>query len=180
MLAAKVRVEQGRCLRTQLVQRGGEARLALQPVEPHLRVHAVVGLLAVDLGGQTGDLGIVGSLQPLEPDRIRPFVQVVACDRLSPVEQPQLDDRRAAVLVRRAVEGQLVRGRPALACHELVERSRVPDLVLCDRRERDVLFQQRRDPGPLRVAPAEDQLVVSDLQEQLLFLLCHGPPSISP
>ena len=103
--------------------------------------------------------------------RVRLLVEVVARDRLRPVQQPQLDELRAAVLVGRAVEGELVGGRPALARDELVERARVPDLVLRDRRERDVLLQQRRDPRPLRVAPAEDQLVVSDLQEQLLFLL---------
>src|SRR5580765_7724588 len=62
----------------------------------------------------------------------------------------------------------------------VVPRARMTDLVLRDRRERDVLFQQRRDARPFRVAPAEDQLVVSDLQEQLLFLLCHVPPSTSP
>ena len=45
---------------------------------------------------------------------------------------------------------------------ELVERSRMADLVLCDRRERDVLLERRRDPGPLGVAPADDQLVVSE------------------
>ena len=38
------------------------------------------------------------------------------------------------------------------------------------------LVEQRRDPGPLGVAPAQDQLVVSDLQQLLLFLLCHAPP----
>ena len=33
------------------VERGDEARLGLEPVEPHLRVHPVVDLLAIDLGG---------------------------------------------------------------------------------------------------------------------------------
>ena len=111
--------------------------------------------------------------------RVGLLVEVVARDRLLPVQQPQLDDPRAAVLVGRAIEGKLVGGRAALARDELVESARMTDLVLGDRREGDVFFQQRRDPGPLRVAPAEDQLVVSDLQEQLLFLLVHAPPSAS-
>jgi hypothetical protein len=58
---------------------------------------------------------------------------------------------------------------------ELVECTRVADLVLRDRREGNVLFERRCDPRPLRVAPAEDQLVVSQL-EQPLCPLCHVPP----
>src|SRR3954454_3386525 len=100
-------------------------------------------------------------------------------DRLLPVEQPQLRDARAAVFVRRTVECELVGRRTTLACDELVQRACVTDLVLRDRRERDVLLEQRRDAGPFRVAPAEDQLVVSDLQQELLFLLVHVPPSAS-
>ncbi len=149
--------------RAQLVERGGEARLVLEAVEPHLRVHAVVRLLAVDLGRQAGNLGIAGQLQLLEALGIGHFVQVVPRDRLLPVEEAVLDERGAAVLVGRAIEGELVGRRSALACHELVERTGMTDLVLGDRRERDVLFEQRCDPGPFRVAPAEDQLVVSDL-----------------
>jgi hypothetical protein len=100
----------------------------------------------------------------------------VPCDRLLPVEQAQLDELRAPVLAGIPVEGELVGGDSPLACDELVESACVADLVLRDGRERDVLLQQRRDPRPLRVAPAEDELVVSDLQEQLLFLLVHVPP----
>jgi len=54
--------------------------------------------------------------------------------------------------------------------------ARVPDLVLRDGGERDVLFQQRRDARPLRVAPADDQLVVSQPEQQLV----HVPPSGAP
>src|SRR5205814_8386822 len=84
-----------------------------------------------------------------------------------------------AVLVGSTVEGKLVRGRATLACDQLVQRAGMADLVLRDRREGDVLFQQGRDTRPLGVAPAEDQLVVSDLQQELLFLLVHVPPSAS-
>ena len=66
---------------------------------------------------------------------------------------------------------------PQVARGQLVERPRVTDLVLRDRREGNVLLQERRNPGPLRVAPAEDQLVVSDLEQQGL---AHVPPSASP
>ena len=84
------------------------------------------------------------------------------------LEQAQLDERRAAVLVRCAVERERVGVGAELDGGELVERARVADLVLRDRRERDVLLERRRDPRPLRVAPAEDQLVVSEAQEQLM------------
>src|SRR5262249_20658006 len=99
--------------------------------------------------------------------------------RVLPVEQTQLDKARVAVLVRRTVERQLVRGRAALERDELVQGARVTDLVLRDRREGDVLLEQRRNPGPLRVAPAENQLVVSDLEQRARFRLVHVPPCVS-
>ena len=46
------------------------------------------------------------------------------------------------------------------------------DLVLGDRREGDVLLEQGRDPGPLRVPPAEDKLVVGDFYD-FLNLIRH-------
>ena len=71
---------------------------------------------------------------------------------------------------------ELVGGRSEVARRELIESARMTDLVLRDRRERNVLLEGRRDARPFRVAPAEDQLVVSYLQKELLFLLVHGPP----
>ena len=71
------------------------------------------------------------------------------------------------------VEGELVGGRPELGGGELVQRPRVPDLVLRDGRERDVLLEERRDPGPLRVSPAEEELVVGD-REQEVRAVAHG------
>jgi len=128
-------------------------------------VHPVVRLLAVDLRGEAGELGIVRSLQGLDAGLVGPLVEAVPRDRSCPVrDQPELDELRAAVLVRAAVEGQLVRGRAELARRQLVERPRVSDLVLRDRGEGHVLLEQRRDPGPLRVAPAEDQLVIGELK----------------
>ena len=90
------------------------------------------------------------------------LVEVVPCDRPLPLRQPELDELSAAVLLRLAVEGERVGGRVEVARGELVQRPRVADLVLGDGREGDVLLEERRDPGPFRVAPAEDQLVVSD------------------
>ena len=80
----------------------------------------------------------------------------------------QLDERRAAVLVRLPVERERVGVGAELDRRELVQRARVADLVLRDRRERDVLLERRRDPGPLRVAPAEDQLVVGELKQRVV------------
>ena len=48
--------------RSQLVEGRDEARLVLEAVEPHLRVHPVVDLLAVDLRGEACELGVVGGL----------------------------------------------------------------------------------------------------------------------
>src|SRR5262249_22043446 len=107
------------------------------------------------------------------------LVQVVPRDRLLPVGQPQLDQTRAQVLVGCAVERELIRRRTALAGEQLVDRARVADLVLRNRRKRDVLFEERRDSGPFGVAPAEDQLVVSYLEQRARFRLVHVPSSTS-
>ena len=131
-------------------------------------MQAVVDLLALDLRRDPGELGVLVRLQLLDPDRVRGLVEDVPRDRPRPVgHEPQLDERRAAVLLRLAVEGERVGVRPELRGREVVERPRVPDLVLRDRREGDVLLEERRDPRPLGVAPAEDQLVVGELKEQL-------------
>jgi hypothetical protein len=83
------------------------------------------------------------------------------------VDESQLDQLGGPVLLRLAVEGQLVGGRSQLGRGQLVERARMADLALRDRRERDVLLEERRDAGPLGVAPAEDQLVVRERQQLL-------------
>jgi hypothetical protein len=80
---------------------------------------------------------------------------------VGPVQQPQLDERRAAVLLWCAIERERIRIAVELDRGELLQRARMADLVLCDGRERDIFLERRRDPRPLRVAPAEDQLVVS-------------------
>jgi hypothetical protein len=139
-------------------------------------VHAVVGLLAVDLRREAGDLRVVRFLQARQPLGVGLLVQDMPSDRLLPGEQAQLDEPGTPVFSGCTVERELVCRRAALARDQLVERARMADLVLRDRRERHVLLQQGRDPRPLRVAPAEDQLVVSDLQQELLFLLVHVPP----
>ena len=100
----------------------------------------------------------------------------MARDRLLPLHQPQLHELRTAVRVRGAIERELVGRRSVLARDELVERAGMTDLVLSDRRERHVLFQERSDPRPLRITPAEDELVVSDLEQRARVLLVHGPP----
>ena len=112
-------------------------------------------------------------LQRRDPYLVCDLVEPAPRDRVRPLEQVQLDERRAAVLLGLAVEGERVR----VLRQQLVDGARVADLVLRDRRERDVLLEHRRDPRPLGVAPADDQLVVSDPQQ---CLLVHEPPSIAP
>ena len=162
-LVALLRLDEAERVRPQLLDRGLVARLPREAVRPHLRVHAVVRLLAVDLRGEAGDLRVRVGLQRLDPQLVGRLVEDAARDRPSPVgDEAELHERRAAIGRRLPVERELVGGRAEVACRELVQRPRVPDLVLRDRGERDVLLQHGRDPGPLRVAPAEDQLVVGD------------------
>ena len=168
------RASSGRCFglehaereRPQFLDGGSEPRLVAQARRPQLSVQAVVGLFAVDLRRQARQFGVVRLHQAVDADAVGLLVEVAARDRVRPLEQMQFDERRAAVVVRLAVERERVGVGVELQRRELVQRPRMPDLVLCDRRERDVLLERRRDPGPLRVPPAEDQLVVSDRQKE--------------
>ena len=107
-------------VRPQLLDRGVEARLVAQPLGPHLRVHPVVDLFAVDLRGEARELGVVTRLQRLDAHLVGFLVEPAARDRVRPVEQVQLDERRAAVLVRLAVE----RERVGVACRARRRRAR--------------------------------------------------------
>ena len=125
-------------------------------------MHAVVDLLAVDLRRQAGDVRVGRRLELLEPQLVGRLVEDPARDRPRPVgHEPELDELRARVLLGRSVE----RERVGVVGEQLVDRARVPDLVLRDRRQRDVLLEERRDARPLGVAPAEHQLVVSYLEK---------------
>src|SRR5207253_2982343 len=73
----------------------------------------------------------------------------------------------APIAVRAAIERKLVGRGPEIGGGELVERLRVPDLVLRDRREGDVLLEERRYARPLRVAPAEDQFIAGELEKEI-------------
>jgi hypothetical protein len=155
-----------------------------QARDPELGVHAVVDLLAVHLRGQPGDLGIVRGLERVQPDRVGRLVEEVARDRARPLEAAELDERRAPVLLRPPVERERVGVGAEVARSELVQRPRVSDLVLGDRRECDVLLEERRDARPLRVAPAEHELVVGQLEQEVSSRprcpLAHAPPSAAP
>ena len=136
-----------------------------EPVEPHLSVQPVVGLLAVDLRREAGKLRIVRLLQLFEPLRVRLLVEERAERSSLPVGQAQLDEPRAAVLGRLPVERELVRVVPS----SRAKARRAP----ARGRSRSARSTRRRRPlraaarsGPLGVAPAEDQLVVGDLEQR--------------
>ena len=75
---------------------------------PQLRVQAVVGLLAVDLRREARQLGVLRLHQAVDADAVGLLVEIAAGDRVRPLEQMQLDERRAAVVVRLAVERERV------------------------------------------------------------------------
>jgi len=94
----------------------------------------------------------------------------------------ELDEGRAPVLLRLAVEGQRVAVAAEHAGRELVESPRVADLALGDRGEGDILLQERGDAGPLGITPAEDELVVGEGEDCLdqrarRCLRAHEPPA---
>ena len=121
------------------------ARLVLQPLVPHLGVHAVVRLLAVDLRGEPGDRRIVGRHQRAEPPLVRRLVEVRAARSSAPSPERSAARRAASTGTPPACGRTRARRRRPHPRHELVDRPRVADLVLRDRRERDVLLEQRRD-----------------------------------
>ena len=130
-------------------------------------MHAVVRLLAVDLRGKPGHARVGVVHQRRNANLVGGLVETAARDRARPVEQVQLDERRAAVFLRLAVEREDV----GVVRKQLVHGARMADLVLGNRRKRDILFEHRCDSRPLGVAPAEDQLVVSQRQEQIRALV---------
>jgi hypothetical protein len=139
----------------------------------------VVDLLTVDARGYARHDRVVGCRERRDPDRVGCLVEHVACDRRRPVHPAELDEGRASVLVERPVVRERVCSGAELLGDDLVERAGVADLVLRDRGERDVLLEERRDPGPLRVPPADDQLVVRQREEDVSPRRCRhalGPP----
>ncbi len=107
-LAAQLGGQDAERVRPQLLDRRLEARLVAQPVVPHLGVHAVVRLLAVDLRREPRDRRVGVVLERRDPDLVGDLVEPAARDRVRPLEQVELDERRAAVLLRLAVEGERV------------------------------------------------------------------------
>jgi hypothetical protein len=130
-------LEDPECVGPELLERHAEALLVAQPLVPHLCMHPVVGLLAVDLGREARDRLVRRGLQGREPDLVGRLVEHAPRDRPRPVRhEAQLDELRAAVLLRGAVE----RKRVGILGQQLVDRSRVADLVLRDRGEGDVFL----------------------------------------
>ena len=150
-----------------------------QPVDPHVGVEPVVGLLALDLAASPAS----SATSPTPPcrrcgrrRRSRRASGGRSCrpSRAGAARRTGSSGSRPA-----AVEGERVGVAAELARGELVQRPGVADLVLGDRREGDVLLERRRDAGPLRVAPAEDQLVVGGGEEEVSPAGCpraHAPP----
>ena len=104
-LLALRRLQHAERVRPQLLDGRGEARLVAQPRRPELGVQPVVDLFAVDLRRETGELGVVGLLQRLDPHPVGLLVQVAARDRAAP-------SRRAAAARRAARTGsRRARGR---------------------------------------------------------------------
>ena len=94
----------------------------------------------------------------------------------APIEPPELDERRT-IFVRLPVEAVSSSAVvPSSAAASSYSAPRVTDLVLCDRRERDVLLEEGRYPVPLRVPPAEEELVVGDAQQEICALAHSASP----
>ena len=73
---------------------------------------------------------------------------------------------RVAVLARLAMKRQAVGAVTGQLGKHLVPDAGMADLVLGNRAEGNVLFEHRRDAGPLRVAETDHELVVGHRQQQ--------------
>ena len=88
----------------------------------------------------------------LEPDRVGGVVQEAPGDRHRPVAAAVVEQPGVAVLGRLAVVGEGVGVGAGQLAEQAVQRRGVAELVLGERAHRDVLLEDRRDPGPLGVA----------------------------
>ena len=163
-LPGEWREDRGR-VRTELAERGQQpvARLAVgpgQPVEPRAGVHPVVALLAQELADELGQRSPRPACQRLEPDGVGAVVQAAPGDRHRPVTAAVVEQPAVAVVGGLAIVGKRVGIAAGQLGQQPVQRGRVAQLVLGERAHRDVLFEQRRDPGPLRVGEADHELVV--------------------
>ncbi len=125
----------------------------------------VVALLAPDLRHERAQLFMGRRLERLEPQRVGVVVEPVPGERVAPVTVGALAQDRVPVLVLLATEREPVGVVAGDLRDERVVRGGVPDLVLRDRRERNVFLDMRREAGPLGVAVAQDQLVVGERQQ---------------
>ncbi len=144
-------------------------RLALgrcQPLQPVLDVHRVVALLANQFRHQLGQRCPGPADECLEPDRVGRLVQVAAGHRHRPVAAAVVQEARVPVVGGFAVVGDGIGVRAGQLAQQAVERRRVAQLVLGQRTHRDVLFELRRDPRPLRIGEPDDELVIGHREEE--------------
>ena len=142
------------------------ARLAAsrsQALEPGRHVHLVISLFTPDLGDQLAQRGEGGVRQRVEPDPVCRVIQVAPGDRSGPVAARMVEQPRVVVTLDWPVVGDGIGVAAVIddVRQQPVQRLGMAQLVLGERAHRDVLFEHRRDPRPLRVAPAEHELVVN-------------------
>ena len=159
------RLEERARLGERSAQRVDQPRPALNrslsdAAHPRVRVQQVVSLLSPQLHRERAKPVVPAGGQRVEPDIVRDVVEPVTRQRVRPIAVAPLAKDGVSVLVGLASEGQAVRMVAGDLTDAGVERGRVPDLVLGDRRESDVLFDVRRETRPLGVAVDYDDLVV--------------------
>ena len=138
-----------------------------ETTEPGIGVKEVIGLLAPHLPRQQRQRLMRRVREGGEADRVGSLVQVASRDREGPVAAGMVEERGVAVVGGLAAVGDAIGVVIGQLGQQLVQRSRMTDLVLGDRAGRDVLLEHRRDPGPLRIPEADHELVVRGAENQL-------------
>ena len=160
-------------VRPELLDRGAELRRVAQPLVPHLRVHAVVRLLAVDLRGEAGDRGVVVLHQRRDADLVGDLVEPAARDRVAPSRAGAA--RRAARSGTRRARGRTRarRRRPSAARR----RARAWPISFC---AIDENATSSSSIGAMPVHSESRQPMTSSSSARPSSMLVHAPPSVAP
>jgi hypothetical protein len=170
--------------RVDLVERRLHAGVALLvPVgaelgDPGVGVEDVILDLPPDLGGEPGEGLVARALQHLEAERLGGIEEEVAEEAEVVATDRVLDQMAAAERPLVAGEGDGIGRRLAERFEDAVEGVALPELVLRDRGEGDILLEDRPEPRPLGITMGDDELVISHAEEKILecCLISHCSP----
>src|SRR5262249_42173263 len=133
-----------------------------------IKVQAGNRFLGEEAGRELGKREIAGMGEPAQAKVIIVIAEKVTANGGRPVELiRQCDELGTAVFIGFPRIGKPVSGTSNEAGEDLIKCRRVRNLILTERGECDILFQDRGQARPVGIAMAKDELVVGHAQEKL-------------